>query len=58
MGVEYNTPIQVSKQVQSKVASQMRGICAYRTDSNGNHWVSLWYCRLEYKFMLNNIING
>ncbi len=58
MEIEYNTPIQVSKAVQLKVVSQMSSLCAHRTDDKGNHWVSLWVCRPEWKFMLNRIING
>lgn len=58
MEIKYNSPIQVTKQIKEEVASKMRGICATRTDSNGNHWVSLWYCKPEFKFWLNKIING
>ena len=56
--IEYNTPIQVTKQLKLDVASKMSGICATRTDSNGDHWVVLWYCKPEFKFMLNKIINS
>ena len=58
MEVQYNKPIRVSKAIKVQVAKEMSGICATRTDSNDNHWVSLWYCKPEFKFWLNRIING
>ena len=58
MEVKYNTPIQVTKEQKDTVAKSFSGICAHRTDSNGNHWVSLWFCRPEFKFMLNKLINS
>lgn len=58
MEIEYNTPIQVSKEIKDIVITRFKGICAHRTDSDGNHWIVLWYCRPEFKLMLNKLING
>ena len=56
--IKYNTPIKVSKAQMLRVANELNGVCAYRTDSDGNHWVSQWYANSYYKFKLNEIING
>lgn len=55
--VEYNTPIEVTKNQYLKIARELSGICARRVDEKGKYWVSLWFCRPEWKFKLNNIVN-
>lgn len=52
--IKYDTPIEVTKEQLDKIRTDLAGVCAYRTDENGKHWIK---CLLmKYKHIVEQYL--